>query len=487
MISYGPRLFRLLGSLATCVPDKLVMDPYAYFETIDYALRTQEGDEYRTTCLDSIRLLLGHPSRRPVIYMAFAAKIMTQPVSGEDGTVLEELVPSLDLTELSLALTYSLEEHDDTASGNASSTGRLWQLAYLLHFGKLVPSPSLGPAYGDAISGLLAACANEIAERLEQVDHTMHGSHTKESKDPLPTFVRKMVANLPQSPLLPQPSQLSNNRSSQDASAENGSRASSQADCPLTDFDVAKRQANYAVALLRAFPRQAQHIRMSLFRLSIASVKNNQSLPIVQFLWTAASASGVFRKIHQDQRNVSWLLREAAPPSTQFNQPPATKSQTAKWRDEWRIILLFLELYAFSLKVMDDDDFFAQDKANPFGTTTTSSSLFSRKASLPLDDVILMITFLKHLASVLYWNAADFADSDEHDKDVGIAALFGNISLPATKSIEKKPQTLAGNGVSHNYMKGLVTGLLRSKWSRFEKLPFQSRASDALLPDIDML
>jgi ubiquitin-protein ligase E3 C len=201
------------------------------------------------------------------------------------------------------------------------------------------------------------------------------------------------------------------------------------------------------------------------------------------------SKTAVFRRVVKDHRDVLSVLKEAAPESNQIGRPAVNQDDVNLWTNEWRVILLFLELYTFLLKLMDDDDFFSWDKTHSFGYTesSTSHSQF-RKGALPLSEVASLSTFLKNLAFTLYWNAADLADHwADMDDGRGIAALFGNVdserNVPTTKTVR---QTLTGNGVSHQYLKGLSTGLLRMIHERDSRRQFLPKDHWLMTSQIDM-
>ena len=89
---------------------------------------------------------------------------------------------------------------------------------------------------------------------------------------------------------------------------------------------------------------------------------SGEYISIIQYLWSAASKSEVFAKVVQSHRNVMSALTEAVQDTHQIKQSPVTRSQIVSWKGEWRIILLFLELYTFILKIMDDEEFFSLDR-----------------------------------------------------------------------------------------------------------------------------
>lgn len=202
--------------------------------------------------------------------------------------------------------------------------------------------------------------------------------------------------------------------------------------------------ASYALTLLRCFPRKADDIRMWLY----LGPTRSDDVPATQFFWTAMRTTSVFHTISKDSRAVVPLLRS---------------SNAASQKDDWTVILIFLELYTFLLKIMDDEEF-AGRASN------------GRQSAIPLEDVADLVTFLKNLGFTLYFNASDLNEgSAPPQRDAGSLSLHfgGRAAQDAPKPVETKPLTLAGMpGMTIDYMKGVTTGLLRSIYERDSRRPF---------------
>lgn len=135
--------------------------------------------------------------------------------------------------------------------------------------------------------------------------------------------------------------------------------------------------------------------------------------------------------------------------------------------EEWTIILLFLELYTFVLKVMDDDEFFSSDSS--FTASSSSGTSWTKESALPLKEIKDMTVFLKSLAFTLYWNSADLNENEPSQDNGGIRSYFTSLipqsdNITSVKDLEmkNKEKGLPGvTGIPLDYFKGLVTGLLR--------------------------
>ncbi|KAK5412445.1 ubiquitin-protein ligase (E3) [Exophiala xenobiotica] len=453
--SHGSRLLDMITLLCGLVPDEMTSNSETFFDAIEAVLISQRGTVSRQCAGAIVALLTSSGSHKRTVYLAFATRVLGQDAFAADKSLLDHLAMALDFDELALAM--STEVEDLTAGTKETNiTQLLWQLAHLIYIhDSLQTGDASQNTYIEAVSALLGQGANEVAQSLDLADQPVFG-HGSSTPKPFPPFVGEMISRLPRQDNVREVlKEMGANKQSQEGS----------------DFDSAKRLANYAVALLRAFPSRAQNIRMSLYQGSVRSLEDTD-MSTIQYFWQTARTTAVFKKATNNYRSILSLLREAAPETNQIGQAPVSKAEISLWRDEWRIILLLLELYTFVLKFMDDDDFFALDKSRTFGTSNTPSSIISRRGALPLEDVALMTTFLKNLAFTLYWNAADLVESNEVEEEANLSALFGGAAPPATRSTEKKQQTLTGNGVSQGYLKGLVTGLLRMLHERDSRRSF---------------
>ncbi|KAI7633125.1 hypothetical protein KC322_g22455, partial [Hortaea werneckii] len=165
--------------------------------------------------------------------------------------------------------------------------------------------------------------------------------------------------------------------------------------------------ASYALTLLRSFPRQADDIRMWLY-LGPTS-QTSGSTPATQYFWNATKLNNtVFSTIHADSRKVLPLLKTSAPAASQR-------------RDDWTVIMVFLELYTFLLKIMDDEEFMGKSDNR-------------RSSAISTPEVADLVTFLKNLGFTLYFNAADLQDSSPtlSERDAGASSLGRHFVKPSS-------------------------------------------------------
>ncbi|KAF2104213.1 hypothetical protein NA57DRAFT_30302 [Rhizodiscina lignyota] len=253
-----------------------------------------------------------------------------------------------------------------------------------------------------------------------------------------------------------------------------GQSSSSPNNSSATRDDGARQLAIYALSLLRFFPRHADEIRMWLFRGSSQS-----STPAIKYFWSASRDTEVFRAIYHDSRAAMKLLKDPSSVQKQDYQPPTSSSRPSEsLRDDWRVILVFLELYTFVLKVMDDDEFFSASNVITNRGADESSSV--RDNALPLDDVKELSVFLKNLGFTMYFNAAQIVeDNDAREAPATLSSYFNTSNAgmfepaPETKRSSPSGPSIGGiSGMSIDYMKGLVTGLLRMIYERDSRRKF---------------
>jgi ubiquitin-protein ligase E3 C len=245
-------------------------------------------------------------------------------------------------------------------------------------------------------------------------------------------------------------------------------------------IEEARQLANYALALLRFFPRRGDEIRMWLYiGPPEAPGTSARKLPAIRYFWGASKQSSVFTTIFRDSRAAIGLLK---PKSSNNNDRPGTSGLTQHgfWQpaqqqidrdaavtDEWRVILVFLELYTFVLKVTDDEEFFSAGQQDAYSGQI-------RDNGLPLSEVKDLTTFLKNLGFTLYFNAVDITTSeDESGSSSGSLNYFNRQATDSRAEKELVEPSIGGvAGLKLDYVKGLVTGLLRMVYERDSRRKF---------------
>lgn len=245
--------------------------------------------------------------------------------------------------------------------------------------------------------------------------------------------------------------------------------------------EEARQLANYALALLRFFPRRGDEIRMWLYigPSDARTGKNVHRLPAIRYFWEASRRSSVFTTVFRDSRTAIDLLKPQGLTTEDDNRLATSRTTTnGSWlpaqqkagrdaivADEWRVILVFLELYTFVMKVTDDEEFFSAGQQEAFSL---------RDNGLPLPEVKTLTTFLKNLGFTLYFNAADIiGPEDRAPTNVGLSFFSPRTALDTPTSKGPAEPSIGGvAGLRIDYVKGLVTGLLRMIYERDSRRKF---------------
>ena len=385
-------------------------------------------------------------------YTAFGTEFLTVPETLTRIRADELIAPTLNYTMLTAALNRVLEvDHVHKARILGHPDRSLWLLAHLvyLHRHSLGVTGSFSVSqernYIKILSMLLAAQSSEIIHRVDITDQSMgdtavrrRGCSELVSSRPLPRFVRDQVLTLVEkSSIVDIMSQIELTKSIE----QSGS-------------DSAQTLATYALTITRVFPGwRADGIRLALYDAS-AKLKASTGTSAMIYFWEYSRSTTIFQEISQDHHRAVPLLR---PFLGIEKSMPAQALE--KVQQEWRTLLLFLELYSFAITHMDDEEFLAGGQFATAGSTQWGMKI--RESSLPLRDVRELVTFLKSLAFALYWNSKDLQDSDTVEQSVGLGAYFGT----AASSPAKRIPVASGDTSQESariQLRDVVTGLLRS-------------------------
>ncbi|KAI9664685.1 MAG: hypothetical protein M1821_006132 [Bathelium mastoideum] len=236
--------------------------------------------------------------------------------------------------------------------------------------------------------------------------------------------------------------------------------------------------ASYTLTLLRLFPRRGDEIRMWLYLGSTETLAGtNESA--TKFFWEAVRRTDSFQKITHDSKATLELLRARNRRNqTQWQPPRILEEQDSKLDDEWRLILVFMELYTFMLKVTDDEEFFSGSQVG--STRQPMASSRKQQKTLPLSAVQELSIFLKHLGFAMYFHGAEFSDVSGSEVTVDRKSDYSGHTAPnaapnqvVTDDANRTNSHLPGiSSISIDYIKGLTTGLLRMIYERDSRRKF---------------
>ncbi|QRC99207.1 hypothetical protein JI435_065410 [Parastagonospora nodorum SN15] len=406
-------------------------------------------------------------------YEAFGCIFMTLPMLSSDSPspliqkFRDSLADSLNYKLLANALATLFKESGLQAQPQLQSTvSRLRLLGPFIYFHRYAHNFDTPEAYAvhkdfvSVVSILLNSLPIDVVEGVNPIAEVEDDDEDVTTSEEVTSFIREQILSLVNQEGIG--SLLSGFSQSSEASDDD-------------KIEEARQLANYALALLRFFPRRGDEIRMWLYigPTETRSGQTSRKLPAIRYFWEASKHSSVFETIFRDSRAAINLLKPkrtstiASDPVGGFWQPAEQEiKRGASIADEWRVILVFLELYTFVLKVTDDEEFFSTGQ---HGTSSTQV----RDNGLPLSEVKSLTTFLKNLGFTLYFNATEITSAgDSADQSTSIS-FFSSQALEA--SIRKEPvePSLGGvAGLKIDYVKGLVTGLLRMVYERDSRRKF---------------
>lgn len=205
---------------------------------------------------------------------------------------------------------------------------------------------------------------------------------------------------------------------------------------------------------------------------SITTSNGNEVLAL-KFLWQATSSTNTFKAIMADSRAALEILRYQNPRSNEPSQEAISRNR------EWRTILLFLELYTFVLKFIDDEDFLG-GSTNSNQASGTASKI--RGSALSLEAVEQLTLFLKNISFTTYYNAAELSGDDNSVIEGGLGTYFGNKSESAKdekdafdegRTISSSSWPFAGiSGMTFYHLRTIVIGVMRMIYERDSRRRF---------------
>ena len=457
-------LLTLLLNLTMKAAQQLAPYSAEYFKTLADVALGHQTENFSLVKAAVIGLVHADTSRATSVYEGFIREFLTVPDLPAIFGSFEDIAGAIKYDILATTLQQLLSASSKTdLLHHKSREALLWLLAYFIYFRRSAYAQKRRTAdspdvqYVSIVSRLVSFLANDISFRMDAL-----GSQIEAASDtlagaerpiqPLPAFIRSELLTL--------------------ISQKNVSGLLAELDVTPVPESVAtgphreaSNLASYALTLLRAFPRRGDEIRMWLYRGSTSrrARTGGVEMPAIKFFYQATSQTDIFDKISKDPHATVGMLR----PDKVHGQSNGISVPTETRDQQWRVILLFLELYKFVLIFMDDEEFLA-------GSTESNSQWsHTRQSALPLEQVRQLTIFLKNLAFSMHWNAAEIAGIEETEAKISLAEYFGSSkAAQPEKGHEELPEKLgemsvAGvSGMTLAYMKGMVTGVLRMIYER---------------------
>ncbi|KAM5438828.1 ubiquitin-protein ligase (E3) [Microsporum canis] len=455
-ISYSiDDLLQLLVFLTRLIPKQMARQARKYYDVmaklttrLSLASSQRNMDLSRDGLVEAILSLLQPiTSETLIVYEWFARTYLTIPSLQNHLGTISDLAARVNYKLLASVISTNLLSSQSFLHAEQVEP-RTWLLAYFIYFhrhalGEQALNQTPEVLFVKVVSQLLGSAATHVSQRLD-LDDFGDGQPSQELK-PLPPFVRSEILT------------LVNQNSITHLLSLAGKGQVAENDVRQTREDDAKSLATYALTLLRIFPKRGDEIRMWLYLGSASTYEDTGSttskLPAIKYFWQASRTTNVYHNVSHNPNDIIDML---LPPTSGENKQ--AQQERGDQEQQWTVILIFLELYTFLLKVLDDDEFFSGNSDNKYTSWT-------KESALALEDVKELTVFLTNLAFTLYWNSSTLAAAEATERTFEMRDYF-SVSGPRepNQPAPRKPRSknLGGaTGIPLHYFKGLVTGLLR--------------------------
>jgi ubiquitin-protein ligase E3 C len=493
------QLLNLLTLLANLIPREIALHAQQYYHVLAEIIHKWGSNippATRELTLEALRALLKPIGSSTVtVYGTMAMQLLTME-SLTSWTDFELFCSTFNHKLLAKSLSHVLERQGQWRHWSPTNTperhtsereGLLWLLAHFIYIHRRAEGQEMSVAeetdFIRVVAVFLDYLGDDIVARSDLQNNSGNSNGAPSplsprlaSNGPLPRFVREQIDSLRRQQSI-----------TSILSYMGGSPATSN---PESDeASLSKVLAGYALTLLRVFPAKADEIRMWLYRGS-SNMKRSSGSSAVEYFWYASRNSTLFNDISRSYKSVPALLKGPRDQTDQIGRAPPSAQDIDAWSQEWNVILLFLELYTFVLKFMDDEEFLSGDKP-PINGLSPRRIEPVRDGVLPIREIADMTVFLKNLAFALYWNAAELIESSEQtDNDASVTILGISPSSNPTFSNSKKLQRegqLSTTRLPLQHLKGLVTGLLRMLHERDSRRTVFSKDHWLMTSQLDLM
>ncbi|KAL7924694.1 hypothetical protein ACQKWADRAFT_255352 [Trichoderma austrokoningii] len=233
------------------------------------------------------------------------------------------------------------------------------------------------------------------------------------------------------------------------------------------ELEESELLAGYILSLLQCFPTRADDTRMRLFLEEIPTAGGN--IPIVKYLWQMMTKTSIFQKLKTESERPADVLHRY------FYETVSRSSSAHAEEQEWRIILLFLELYTFILRLSDDEDFLSGIYPQVLSSDVPQSR--TRSCSLALKDVEALIIFLKNTAFALHYNVQEITHTQaavEASTSVRLNSYWGDSSKASdeAKAASKPLPSEAFTKLDLESLRAIITTSLKMLYERDSRKHF---------------
>ncbi|EWG39101.1 ubiquitin-protein ligase E3 C [Fusarium verticillioides 7600] len=443
-------LFKLVLRIITKYPDFLIPVIDSYYTVVAKLCQFQKlSEQWQDITLQAISRPLEAPSHEGTsqVYRAYAFSFLTKNNLYFFEENISTLSSAVRLSDLSKAIATGLSSR---SSEKQSEDAQLWLLAHFIDLSRFNTNNSSGSGVLEALYAQLSGLSSTISVRLSAKSTD---SDENISEEPLmPSLDPYITAKLM--------SLVDSNGISQTLHEFSTNLAGSS----WQEYQSTSLLAGYILTLLRCFPANSDDIRMRLFLEEIPTISGD--VPTVKFLWHIMSETAVFEKLRTESEAPLNVLRR-------YLGVTSETSNSLEEEQDWRIALLFLELYIFILRLSDDEDFFSGIDPRIMEQNQSISRI--RSCSLSLEDVKMLTIFLKNTAFTLHYRAQDLsksAESLEAASRYRFDTYFGSGQSTAMIPEEPSSPTKSPTRLDIDSLRNIVTTAMKMLYERDSRKRF---------------
>ncbi|KPM34046.1 hypothetical protein AK830_g12527 [Neonectria ditissima] len=443
-------LLELITRIISASPQTILPSIDRYYIVLAKQCQTRDlSGDWSNLLLKALSApLVASPKNEQRIYHAYAFSFLTTNNLYLFEDNIDVFSKAVSAPSLANAI---LDEMSSASTGRHSKDGLLWLIAHFIDLGRLTLDASHRFNYLEILYTLLSSLSQDVSVRIgikaSAESPSSDEPHEEALLQPIDPYIAGKLLSLVEKEGI--------SKLLQDFSI-NLAGSSAQ------EFRGTSLLAGYILTLLRCFPGSSDDIRMRLFLEQIPA--STGSIPTVRFLWQIMRQTTVFHKLRaESERPVDVLRRYLRAIS---DTPNATVEE-----QEWRVILLFLELYIFILRLSDDEDFFSGIFPQLLDDNSPVSRI--RSCSLSLDDIKGLTIFLKNTAFTLHYKAQEFSKSREENEAASKSRMdsyFG--SAGSTRQANGATSSRPATRLDLDSLRSILTEAMKMLYERDSRKQF---------------
>ncbi|GAA5871520.1 hypothetical protein JCM3774_006285 [Rhodotorula dairenensis] len=188
---------------------------------------------------------------------------------------------------------------------------------------------------------------------------------------------------------------------------------------------------------------------------------------ILNTLLYSPLSSGLLRELFRGYIRTSDLGRTLASATKRERSAVVLHAlKDSRYRDEWPVLVLAVEMYARSLLTMGDDEFYASTAGGGGGGGSNSGSGSANgRNPLSLDEVVTLSSMIRNATFALYWQ-------DESGGDESVSMMVDPVAQQQQQTTRQQ-QHVAGMGAwSIEDVRGVMTRFLQQVHARDSRRSF---------------